>query len=253
MKVFCIDVGNTSTHFGVLERGAVIVDARVDTHDLASASAFIGMAREYEVDGIVFSSVVPRVSSLLVGVFEPLGLPYFSLKPKHCEGLKITSENPHLIGQDLLANALGAQKHYGEPVIVVDMGTATTLNTVTEVFGFEGGIIAPGFQMLANALHEKTALLPPLTPEHLSCLPDGLGSSTIECMQIGCVLGYQALLDGLLNRVQNYLKAITDQTPKIICTGGNSRFFTKNWADIAIFDFNLTLKGLEEAFIRKYT
>ena len=100
---------------------------------------------------------------------------------------------------------------------------------------------------------KKTALLPPLTPKHLSCLPDGLGSSTIECMQIGCVLGYQALLDGLLNRVQNYLKAITDQTPKIICTGGNSRFFTKNWADIAIFDFNLTLKGLEEAFIRKYT
>lgn len=157
MKVFCIDVGNTSTHFGVLECGAIIVDARVDTHDLASASVFIEMVQEHEVDGIVFSSVVPRVSSLLVRVFEPLGLPYFSLKPKHCEGLKITSENPHLIGQDLLANALGAQKHYGEPVIVVDMRTATTLNTVTEVFGFEGGIIAPGFQMLTNALHEKNS------------------------------------------------------------------------------------------------
>ena len=252
MKVFCIDVGNTSTHFGVLEEGAPIVDARVDTRSLASASAFIAMAQAHEVDGIAFSSVVPRVSSLLVGAFESLEFPYFSLKPKHCSGLKITSANPHLIGQDLLANALGAQKHYGEPVIIVDMGTATTLNTVTESFGFEGGVIAPGFQMLANALHEKTALLPPLTSEHLRDLPEGLGSSTIECMQIGCVLGYQGLLDALLNRVQNHVRTITSQVPKILCTGGNSRFFIKNWANIAVFDFNLTLKGLEEAFIRKY-
>lgn len=253
MKVFCIDVGNTSTHFGVLEGGKLLDEGRRDTHTLASAAELIAFARDHDIDGVAFSSVVPRVTSLLRGELGVLNLPYFSLKPNYCKGLKITSKNPHLIGQDLLANAMAGQRHYGKPIIIVDMGTATTLNTVTQERGFEGGIIAPGFRMLAGALHEKTALLPPLTEEHLASLPEGLGGSTIECMQIGCVLGYQGLLEALLNRVQKYLKSLTDEPHKVICTGGNSRFFTKTWDSVAIFDFDLTLKGLEEAFVCQYT
>jgi type III pantothenate kinase len=253
MSVFCIDVGNTSTHFAVLERGSLIEEGRVGTHDLASASTLISMAERNKVRGIAFSSVVPRVTSLLKAELREVKCPSFSLKPQYCNGLNITAKNPHLIGQDLLANAIGAQKYYGEPVIIVDMGTATTLNPLTKALGFECGVIAPGFQMLADALHEKTALLPPLTPEHLSDLPEGLGGSTIECMQIGCILGYQGLLDALLERAKKYLATITSEEPRIVCTGGNSRFFAKNWENTAIFDYNLTLKGLEEAFNRQYT
>lgn len=127
---------------------------------------------------------------------------------------------PKEIGQDRLSNAIAAQAFYSLPVIVIDMGTTVTFDIVTEA-GYEGGIIAPGLDLITRYLHEQTALLPALDPTSFE-ISAGIGKSTVDAMRLGCVVGFDGMIHALLERVQNELKKRYNRPAVLLATGGVS-------------------------------
>ena len=148
------------------------------------------------------------------------------------------------MGQDRLANSLAAQKLYGTPAIVIDVGTAATFDIVSSKGGYEGGVIVPGPKVFIDCLTERAALLPKVTlPE--APLTEAIGRSTSEAMALGLVHGFPAMIQGVLEKVTFSLGIIDDGDSEVILTGGGAfrvgKIATKH-------DPDLTLKGIALAF-----
>ncbi len=250
MKTLCIDVGNTSIHFGIVEGQTVTHTADFVTADLELANGY-GFSSALApllklADGIAYCSVVPAINPFLESLFEDLAVPFFHLTSETCNGLEITYPKPTEIGEDRLANALAAQAFYGVPAIVIDMGTAVTFDIITS-HGYEGGIIAPGLGLMTSYLHEQTALLPELKPEDLIQVEGAIGKSTRQAMQLGVAIGYSGMLDALCARVINEITNKEGTNPIILSTGGSIANLTHDWAEKSQFVENLTLLGLAVA------
>lgn len=148
MNLLCIDVGNTSAHYGIVSGRAVSLTGHFPTAQLKEGPS-PALAQELapllqQVEGISFCSVVPAINENLRKTLASAELPIFHLTHETCRGLNLAYPKPAEIGQDRIANAIAAQAHYGIPAIVIDMGTAVTFDIVTSQ-GYEGGIIAPGY------------------------------------------------------------------------------------------------------------
>lgn len=256
MKILCIDVGNTSTHYGIVEEQAVLESGHFPTGHFQSGS-FASFFKAIEpfftkVDGVSFCSVVPKINEPLLACFQSTGLLVFHLTNKNCHGLELAYPKPEEIGQDRLANAIAAQEYYGVPAIILDMGTAVTLDIVSNE-GYEGGIIAPGLAVMTRYLHEQTALLPKLEDDDLIHVQGAIGKSTVHAMQLGVAIGFSGMLDALLKRVFTELETRDQRTPVVLCTGGSIKNLVKEWAQKSRFAEDLTLLGLATAFRRDHT
>ena len=181
-------------------------------------------------------------------LLEKLGVPVWHLRHDAAPGLGIAYPKPQEIGQDRLANCMGAQARFGAPAVVIDMGTAVTFDILTER-GYEGGVIAPGIGVMTRYLHEQTALLPALDPADLM-ISSGVGKSTIDAMKLGCAVGFAGMIDALLVRVLAELEGWGVKNPTLIATGGVAGILPKAWSDRIRWEPNITLHGLEEAFLR---
>ena len=254
MKTFCIDIGNTNTHYGVAEGKIVTQTGHFPTrnfHDGPSASfADLLAPRLKGVSGISFCSVVPEINNNLEASVGSFGLPVFHLTHKTCNGLELAYPKPEEIGQDRIANAIAAQAFHGVPAIVIDMGTAVTFDIVSSQ-GYEGGIIAPGLAVMTKYLHEQTALLPELTAEDLLSVEGAIGKSTVHAMKLGVAVGFSGMIDALLARVIAELQSRGEAEPVILSTGGSIANLTKGWAQKSQFVEDLTLMGLGIAFRRQ--
>jgi len=191
-----------------------------------------------EVHGIVISSVVPPLDSVLRGVCER----YFSLKPLFIEpgvktGMPVLYDNPAEVGADRIVNAVAAVEKYGAPCIVVDFGTATTFDCVSAKAQYMGGVICPGIGISADALFERTARLPRVDIRKPARV---IGSNTVGSLQSGLYYGYLGLVDGIL---ENLLKEMGEKT-KVIATGGLAPLIGPASKHIATVDDLLTLEGL---------
>jgi type III pantothenate kinase len=153
---------------------------------------------------------------------------------------------PWEIGEDRLANAAGAQAFCGTPVIVIDLGTAVTFDIVTRSRGYEGGIIAPGLDVMRRYLHEQTALLP-LLDDSLD-VPSAIGQSTIEAMRIGTVIGMGGMIQALLAAVLAELSRRGESLPRVLVTGGTAALLEKTLQPPATIVPDLTLRGLAAAW-----
>ena len=253
MKLLCIDVGNTSTHYGLVEGEHVSATGEAPTDWLREgpATAFADQvsAALAQADGIAFGSVVPAVNAQLEAVLDRTGLPLFHLTHASCRGLELVYPNPAEIGEDRLANALAAQAYHGAPAIVIDMGTAVTFDIVSRR-GYEGGIIAPGLQVMTRYLHEQTALLPELQAADLVDVDGAIGKSTVHAMQLGVAVGFTGMIDALTARVAAELQTRDVVSPVVLSTGGSTANLTKDWADKSRFVEHLTLQGLAVGFAR---
>ncbi|MGF1484297.1 MAG: type III pantothenate kinase [Opitutales bacterium] len=281
MKLLCLDIGNTRAHYGlaeiggpsrpvralaagqaasrppleppvsiaVLEEGAVSTASIAGTHTglpaILRSLAFDG----HLVEGFSIASVVPDATEKLRPFLESESRPIFQISHRQCPGLEIDYPKPAEIGQDRLALALGAQAWYGAPTIVVDMGTAVTLDILDQRGAYVGGVIAPGLAIMTRYLHEQTALLPELDPDELA-VTCGIGKSTVEAMQLGCVVGFEGMLNALLERVRQELTQEGDPPANVVMTGGSAGSLTANWSKRVTFDGDLLLRGLAEAFRR---
>ena len=255
MDILCVDVGNTTTHLGLVREDRVIKSWKVDTGRIFDGQAeglraVLEEAKGHctQLAGLSYCSVVPNVNERLNAAFEQIlpGTPVFHLTWEHCPGIRINYPAPAEIGEDRLANAVGAKALYGAPVVVIDMGTAVTFDVVSSQ-GYEGGIITPGLEIMVRYLHEQTALLPELDKRDL-LVSKGIGKSTVEAMKLGCSVGFDGMIRTLLERVLQELGK-TEQAPiKVLGTGGSLGMLQSTWLETIEFHPDLTLLGLANAF-----
>lgn len=268
MTVFCIDIGNTHTHFATLvEENARATVERIATGDLErSDNPLYRTLEALKRDspgayGISFCSVVPAAGKLLGQRLATLPdrPPVFHLTAKTLPpGVRLHYPRPEEIGQDRLANAVAAQCLHHPPCVIIDLGTAVTFDIISAKNGYEGGIIAPGIGVMTGYLHRQTALLPRLS-EELE-ITGAIGKSTRQAMTIGCVIGFRGMLEALLRAVVTELASQGETDPRLILTGGCADFLFREDAENphkekhklagleALTIPDLTLQGLAVAF-----
>ncbi|WP_334319734.1 type III pantothenate kinase [Termitidicoccus mucosus] len=253
--LLCIDIGNTHTHFGLVGRRAgASTQYETPTRTLDDPAHGIGpriadlLARQPGIEGLAFCSVVPDATARLRAVLarDGFSLPVFHLTHEKKLGVPIHYPRPAEIGQDRLANAAGAQALTGIPAIVIDMGTAVTFDIVTREHGYEGGIIAPGVELMRRYLHEQTALLPALDDSIDVARP--IGHSTIEAMRIGTVIGFGGMIQALLDAVLDEFATRGETTPHILATGGSAALLRQRLKTPFRLVPDLTLRGLAAAW-----
>jgi type III pantothenate kinase len=152
-------------------------------------------------------------------------------------GVRIDMDNPREVGPDRIVNAVAAHQLYGGPVIVIDLGTATTFDVVSKDGRYIGGAIAPGIAIATEALFTRTAVLPRI---ELALPKKAIGRNTVAAMQSGIVFGYIGLIEGLVSRIQAEL----DEKATVVATGGFAALTTKATRAIDIVNSDLTLIGL---------
>ncbi len=243
-----LDVGNTNTVLGVFaEDGTLAAHWRVTTHKTQTVDEYgvlflnlftmRGLAAA-DVRHIVISSVVPPINSTLREVAEQ----YFHCKPLLVEpgvrtGMPLLVDNPSEVGADRVVNCVAAYARFQRACIVVDFGTATTFDVVSERGEFVGGAIAPGLGISADALFARAARLGRVD---LKRPAKAIGTNTVTNLQSGMFFGYLGLVDGLLER----MLAELGNEPVILATGGLARLIAPESRFIREVDDMLTLEGL---------
>ncbi|MBN1403838.1 MAG: type III pantothenate kinase [Opitutales bacterium] len=252
MPILCIDIGNSSAHSGILEKGQVL--SRRDTptrHFVAAdsvARSVLEQMRECDCEGLAFASVVPDAAKGVTRLLEQMGLSPLGYQLRHDTASFIGFDypSPAEVGQDRIANVIAAKQMLGSPAVVIDMGTATTFDVLTSK-GYAGGIIAPGLALMTDYLHEKTALLPKL--ERMELLtPGAIGKSTVEAMKIGAHIGFRGMIKEMLKCVMADLEAAGEGRAHVLTTGGNAIVLPEGWWPNAKHVPDLALFGLEIAF-----
>lgn len=252
MSLFAIDIGNSFAHLGLVEDGRVLERAEVATALLASGDPaarkaflqFSGRAR-----GAAWCSVVPKANEALAEFLAEAGHPDpLPLTPATLRGLAIAYPHPEQLGQDRLANSLGAVKLCGAPVVAACLGTASVIDAVSRR-GYEGGAIAPGLATFAEYLHEKTAQLPKIDTADLAT-PSAIGRSTAEAMKNGIAHGYAGMIAALVASIRAELEKESGASVPVVVTGGGAHVLREGTIPGARFVPDLGLIGLEEAYLR---
>ena len=250
MYTLCIDVGNSSTHYGLASGQSVICTGHIPTKSLTGNSLkdfsehLVPLSKQ--ANCVSFCSVVPSINESLEACLATFKLPLFHLTYESCTGLNLAYPNPSEIGEDRIANAIAAQEYYGTPAVVIDMGTAVTFDIISSK-GYEGGVIAPGLNLMTRYLHEQTALLPKLSADDLLTVEGHFGKSTIHAMKLGVAVGFSGMIQSILDKVTDGLLVRGESNPAVLSTGGSIANLTKDWAQKSRFVGDLTLIGLAEA------
>jgi type III pantothenate kinase len=251
--LLAIDVGNTNVTVGSFRNGSLVATRRTATEPQATADELelrlidllrLDGAVLADVSAIACASVVPPVTSGLEAVAERHEVPIV-VATAGTVPIPIRVDRPGEVGADRLVNALAAARLHGAPAIVVDAGTATTFDAVAPDGAFVGGAIAPGLVLGMEALAARTAKLPRVDLRS----PDrAIGRDTVAAIQSGAILGYRALVSGLLARMRRELADLGGVEPagvRGILTGGLSSFaWAEDLEGIDVVDPELTLKGL---------
>jgi len=245
--LLAIDIGNTSTNLGVFEDE----ELRATWHLATSishtadeyASVLLNLLHHQSLDttdikGIALCSVTPP----LITTFEELFQRYFHIPPLVVgagtkTGVRIRMDNPKEVGADRIVNAASAHHLYGGPIIIADLGTATTFDTVSREGDYLGGAIAPGIVTAADALFMQAAMLPRVElapPKHV------IGTNTITAMQSGIIFGYVGLIENIVARIQQEL----GEKAKVVATGGYAELMAEETSAIDMVNQDLTLIGL---------
>jgi type III pantothenate kinase len=248
-----VDIGNTNVTLGLVRNGTLMATRRASTHQRATVDELEHLVDALlrlddvafaDVGSIACASVVPNLTAALEEVAvrreRPIVVASAGTVP-----IPVRVDRPEQVGADRLVNALAVQRLYGAPAIVVDFGTATTLDCVAPDGAYVGGAIAPGLELGLEALAQRTAKLPRI---ELRAPDRAIGRDTVSAMQSGTILGYQALASGLLQRLRRELADAHDLEPhdvRALLTGGLSLApWVRNLEGIDAIDPDLTLKGL---------
>ena len=243
-----IDMGNTNIVIGCIDDDKIYFIERLSTDksktDLEYAMAFktvidINAVDVEKIEGAIISSVVPQVVDTLVSAVEKIiGKTPYVVGPGVKTGLNVKMDNPKTVGSDLVVDAVAGIKEYGAPLIIIDMGTATTMSVVDENYNYVGGIIAPGVRVSMEALASNAAQLHNVSIEY----PDRvIGKNTVDCMKSGLLIGNSCMIDGMIERMEEELGYKTT----VIATGGLAQIVVPNCKRKIVIDDDLLLKGLK--------
>ena len=246
------DAGNTNITLGVFDGDKLLSHFRMTTKMLRTSDEYgvvikgILGANAANVQGVIISSVVPNVMYSLNNAFRKyFGTTPYIVKPGTKTGIKLAVPNPREIGADRIVDAVAGFVEYGGPVIVIDFGTATTYDLITEDGTFVAGITAPGIKMSAKALREDTARLPEIEIKKPASI---LAKETISSMQAGLVYGYIGQTEYIIDKIKEESGLVNI---KVVATGGTGRIICDETKKIDIYDKDLTLKGLKEIYHRQ--
>lgn len=246
--LLAIDIGNTSTHFGVFDGGALVAQFRLSTNRNMSADELGIQLRQL----LTFSQIaVERLSAAIVcSVVPELDYAYRLAAERYVfvpitfvtrdtpHGMPLQVKHPEEVGADRIVDAVGAVERYGGGLLIVDFGTAITVDVVSPEGAYQGGAIAPGLKIALEALFQRTAKLP-----RIDLVPPGhaLGKTTLECMRSGVFYGYAGLVDGIVDAI----RAELDFPTRVVGTGGHITLVKGLSRTLEIFDKELTLHGLQ--------
>ena len=250
-QILLIDVGNTQTVLGVLERDEIASRISLATDQSRTADEYaallLPLMHQNRVDpesisGCLVSSVVPPLNPTFRRLAETLfDTEAIFVEPGIKTGMPIRYDNPTEVGADRIVNAVAAREIFGSPVVVVDFGTATTFDLVDIKGAYAGGIIAPGVGISAEALFAQASKLYQVDLRRPQSL---VGKSTASAMQSGIYFGYLSLVDGILDR----LKEECPELENVVATGGRAELLADDSRHVNHVDYLLTLKGLEVVY-----
>jgi len=246
--ILAVDIGNTNIVIGCMEGDKITFVERVSTDvsktELEYVVEFKALLDLYDIKkeqikGGIISSVVPPLNHAIITAMEK----FFDISPMLVgpgikTGMNIVMDNPATVGADLIVNAVAGLKCYGSPLIMIDMGTATTVSVLDDKNNYIGGMIMPGVRVSLDSLVNRTSQLPRIaleTPKNV------IGRNTIDCMKSGIILGQAASMDGMIDRIWDELGYKT----QVVATGGLAATIIPDCRHDIIIDNELTLKGLK--------
>jgi len=245
--ILTIDIGNSNIVLGGVEGKEICFEARLRTDatktsdeyciDLKMILDVYGVSAG-DIEGSIIASVVPQVlNSMQTAVKKLTGKSALVVGPGLKTGLNIQIENPAQTGADLVVGCVAALREHKAPMIIVDMGTATTMIVLDKNSAMIGGCIMPGVKISMDALTDRTALLPGL---QLDQPKKAIGRNTIDCMRSGIMMGSACMIDGMIERMEAELGYETT----VIATGGIAKFVLPMCKKKIIYDKDLLVKGL---------
>jgi len=242
-----IDVGNTNIVLGLFEGNKIVHDWRIATRKSKTVDEygiqFKQIFADYgldvvQLDGTIIASVVPPLSDVLFQTCKQ----YFNqtalmIGPGLKTGMPILYDNPREVGADRIVNGVAAYKKCKSGVIVVDFGTATTFDCVSDKGEYLGGVICPGIRISTEALFLRASKLPRV---EFSPPKNALGKNTVDSMRSGIIYGYAGLVDGMVKRLKKEMKFELS----VLATGGQAPIIAEHSEEIDEVDLTLTLHGL---------
>ena len=245
--ILAIDVGNTHTVIGGLQDDRLQFTLRLRSDRNRTVDEYVLYlhnllqlrgVRLDEVEGGILASVVPELKTVLLDAMQQLtGKRFLSVGAGLKTGLNIRMDYPAQLGADLVVGSVAALASYQPPIVIFDMGTATTLAVIDKDGSYIGGMIVPGLQLSVDALSAHTAQLPYV---HLEAPPRLIGTNTVDCMKAGAIYSNAAMLDGLSDRVEEEL----GQPVTVVATGGLMNTVLPYCRRKIHYHENLMLEGL---------
>jgi type III pantothenate kinase len=250
--ILCVDIGNTNVVMGLFDGGSLAASARFATTNMRTTDECgfraQGVLRKYSpesevrLDGAVVASVVPSLKPYVIEMSRE----YLKCDPIVVSsdleiGLNLVVENPREVGADRIANSIAALELYNDTCIIIDFGTATTLDVVTSRREYLGGVIAPGVETASHNLVQRAAQL---FSVDVAPSKNVIGRSTEDCMKSGIFWGQVEMINGLIIRMEDELQ----EECRIVLTGGLGNLFSEYIDREATFEPHLTLIGMQRIY-----
>ena len=245
--ILTVDIGNSNIVLGGVCGEDIVFEARLRTDATKTSDEYcidlkmildVYRVLPEQIEGGIIASVVPQVlNSMQTAIKKLTGKTSLVVGPGLKTGLNIKIENPSQTGADLVVGSVAALREHKPPMIVIDMGTATTMVVLDDTGALVGGCICPGVKISLDALTDRTALLPGL---QLDQPKKAIGRNTIDCMRSGIMMGNACMLDGMIERMEAELGYKTT----VVATGGIARFILPMCKREIFYDKDLIVKGL---------
>lgn len=245
--LLAIDIGNTNIVIGGIEDDKIVFEARIATERVKTSDQYgaeiknmLGLfgVKVSDLHDCIISSVVPPVfNSVHTGVMKVTGKQPIVVGPGIKTGLNIHVDNPSQVGSDRIVIAVAALAEYEPPLTLLDLGTATTIEVVDKGNTYLGGCIIPGVRISLEALTNRASQLPGI---QLDKPKKVIGKNTVDCMRSGVMYGAAAMLDGMIQRVEEELGYSTT----VVATGGMAQFVCPLCRRDIKLERDLLLKGL---------
>lgn len=245
--ILAVDIGNTNIVIGVVDAKKTYFIERLTTTigktNLEYAITLKSILEIFHIEpkqleGAIISSVVPPLNRTIMEAIRKItGITAKLVGSGMKTGLNILMDNPRSVGSDMIVNSVGALNEHEPPIIIIEMGTATTMSVIDKDGRYIGGAILPGLRVSMDTMSSSTAQLPRIsldTPKKV------IGKNTIDCMRSGIIYGNAAMIDGMLTRIETEL----GQKATIIATGGIAKVILPLCSHEIIYDGALLMKGL---------
>lgn len=248
-----VDIGNTTIYFGIINDEKIEKTFRISTEKARTADEYTVIIKNVleentsikEITDIIMASVVPEITNEVEkALYNITGLNTIIVKRDIPKTFYMSEECVRALGADLIADSTGAISKYQTPIIVFDMGTATTCSVINKEGKFMGGMICPGLKTSVDALIGKASQLSNFT---LGNPKQVVGLETAECINAGAIFGHSSMINGLRKKVEEE----TGEKYTVVLTGGNSDYVAKYVDHDIIQDKNLIFEGLKELYKQK--